>query len=54
MIQRFRLDGRFVCEVPTALDHDDVSRPEGHAIYVKDPDGHQIEIVEYRADYALR
>lgn len=27
VIQRFRLDGSFVCEIPTAARHDEVSRP---------------------------
>ncbi|MHC4829663.1 MAG: VOC family protein [Planctomycetota bacterium] len=32
----------------------DVSRPEGRALYVNDPDGHEIEVVEYVAGYAYR
>ena len=27
VVQRFRLDGRFVCEIPTAGRHDEASRP---------------------------
>ena len=29
-------------------------RPEGRSIYVYDPDGHEVEVVEYRAGYIYR
>ena len=42
------------------LDREDVevteeaNRPEGRAIYFEDPDGFEIEVVEYASDYAYR
>ncbi|MBI3272394.1 MAG: VOC family protein [Planctomycetes bacterium] len=30
---------------------DEARRPEGDALYLNDPDGHQIEVVSYKAGY---